>query len=74
MSGIPLIGNLFKAPEKIAPPAPPPPPPTSNDAAKIVDEQNAKRKKASGYSSTILTSGQGVVSGEPVTKKTLLGG
>ncbi len=58
-------------------PAPPPPPPaTAEEDPEIRSRQEAERRrlrKAKGRASTILTSGLGVSSSDPSSRKTLLG-
>lgn len=60
---------LAKSPK--IPPAPKPPSP--EDAALAGERERARRSKARGFSSTILTSGLGLSDLAPVTQKTLLG-
>jgi hypothetical protein len=66
--------NMFKqdTPSKPQAPTAPPPPPTVADAADSA-QQRGKIRKGEGYSSTILTGGQGDTSEAPTFKKTLLG-
>lgn len=60
---------LAKAPKIPKPPKPPSP----EDAALAGERERARRSKARGFSSTILTSGLGLSDLAPVTQKTLLG-
>ena len=67
---------IFGKSEKIATPAPPPPPPTRADpdvqAAALAERRRLAARQ--GRSSTILTSGQGVVDEATPATRTLLGG
>jgi hypothetical protein len=56
-----------------APPAPITQPEIATEADKAAEEVKSKARKASGRSSTILTSPLGVVGAAPVATKTLLG-
>lgn len=61
---------LAKSPK--APP-PPPRPPSPEDAVLAGERERARRLRARGFSSTILTSGLGLGGAAPVAQKTLLG-
>jgi len=71
------MGNPFKAPSPPSPPPPPPPPPTVENNAEIEAAKENERKRrvaAQGRSSTILTSGQGVMGdGATASSKRTLG-
>lgn len=69
------MGNPFKAPSPSAPPPPPPPPTVENNAEIEAAKENERKRRvaARGRSSTILTSGQGVMGDTETasTKRTL---
>ena len=68
--------KIFGDGDQIATPAPPPPPPTRSDAEVQAAALAERRRLAArtGRSSTILTSGQGVVDEATPATRTLLGG
>ena len=76
----PLAGSLFGGGGGDAPQipsfAPPPTPPQANDEEiqQKAKQERLRRSRASGLSSTILTSGTGVDEEALTTKPTLLGG
>ncbi len=68
-------GSSSKAPPvpAVLPPAPPQPKPASAKVKKAGKDQRSKARAALGRQSTILTSGQGLLTDASTSRKTLLG-
>ena len=69
-----LVGTVLGVKEPKAPAAPPPPPSkTDQQVQQAQINQRLAMQKRRGQASTILTGAQGLLTGSPVQRKTLLG-